>query len=130
MTPFYTVEGSDVNIKWVYSDVNKTTDLSSIIWTVQNKTTGQEHVLIVEKVDGTVTVNPNIEAEYRNRVEKIDQATLVIKNVTIGDSTGFSCRLRSTQGIPYDATSTIQLVVKGNKKYMYHRTLCSSFGGT
>lgn len=110
----YAVEGSDVHMRWVYSEVNKTTDLRSIIWRVQNKTTGQDHVLIVETVDGIVTVNPNVAAEYRNRVEKKEQATLVIKEVTSGDSTSFSCRLRSTQGILSDVTSRIQLVVIGN----------------
>ena len=110
----YAVEGSDVKIKWVYSEVGKTTDLRSIIWTVQNKATGQGDVLIVETVDGTVTVNPNVAAEYRNRVEKKEQATLVIKEVTSEDSTSFSCRLRSTQGILYDVTSRIQLAVTGN----------------
>ena len=113
-SPIYAVEGDDVDIKWVYSEENKTTDLRSIIWMVQNKTTAQDIVLIVERVDGTVTVNPDIPAEYRNRVEKKDLATLVIKEVTSGDSTSFSCRLRSTQGILSDATSRIQLIVTGN----------------
>lgn len=113
-TPMYAVEGSDVDIKWLYSEVNKTTDLMAVIWSVNNKTSGNDHVLIVETVDGIVTVNPDVAAEYRNRVEKKEQATLVIKEVTSEDSTGFSCRLRSTQGASFDETSRIQLVVIGN----------------
>ena len=123
-SPIYAVEGNDVDIKWVYSEVNKTTDLRSIIWRVLNKTTGQDLVLIVETVDGIVTVNPNVAAKYRNRVAKKEQATLVIKKVTSEDSTGFSCRLRSTQGTPSDATSRIQLVVTGN----YCLCICCSPG--
>ena len=113
-SPIYAVEGNDVDIEWFYSEVNKTTDLMAIIWRVQNKTTGNDLVLIVETVGGTPTVNPNIPAEYRNRVEIKDQATLVIKEVTSGDSTDFSCRLRSSQAAPLDAISRIQLVVIGN----------------
>jgi len=109
----YAVEGSDVDIRWVYSEINKTTDLRSIIWRVQSKTTGRERVLIMETVDGVVTVNPNIPAEYRNRVEKKEQATLVIKEVTSGDSTRFTCWLTSTQGFIYNVRSRIQLVVIG-----------------
>lgn len=124
-SPIYAVEGHDVDIKWVYSEVNKTTDLKSIIWMVQNKTTAQDVVLIVETVDGIVTVNPDIAANYRDRVEKKEQATLVIKKVTSGDSTSFSCWLRSTQGILSDATSRIHLVVTGN--YCL-RNYCSSVG--
>ena len=110
----YAVEGSDVEIKWLYSEVNKTTDLMAVIWSIYNKTSRREIVLIVETVDGTVTVNPNTAAEYRNRVGKKEQATLVIKEVTSGDSRGFACRLRSTQGGLFDVTSRIQLEVIGN----------------
>ena len=113
-SPIYALEGSDVAFKWVYSEVNKTIDLRYVLWRVLNKTTGQDHVMIQEGVDGTVTVNPNLAAEYRNRVEKKQQATLVVKGVTDEDSTVFSCLLMSTLGTPSDVTSRIQLVVTGN----------------
>lgn len=113
-SPIYALEGSDRAFKWVYSEVNKTIDLKYVLWRVLNKTTGQDHVMIQEAVDGTVTFNPNLAAEYRNRVEKKKQATLVVKGVTDEDSTVFSCLLMSTRGTPSDVESRIQLVVTGN----------------
>lgn len=48
----------------------------------------------MELANGTVTVSSQIPEAYLNRVEKIGQATLVVKKVTFGDSTTFSCLLR------------------------------------
>ena len=117
-SPIYALAGSDVAFKWVYSKVNKTIDLRFVLWRVLNKTTGRDHVMIQEAVDGTVTSNPNLAAEYRDRVEKKKQATLVVKRVTDEDSTVFSCLLMSTRGTPSNVESRIQLVVTGN--YFVH----------
>lgn len=117
-SPIYALEGSNVAFQWVYSEVNKTIDLRFVLWRVLNKTTGRDHVMIQEAVDGTVTINPNLAAEYRDRVEKKKPATLVVKGVTDEDSTVFSCLLMSTQGTPSNVESRIQLVVTGN--YFVH----------
>lgn len=99
--------------KWVYAEKHKTVELNSIIWSVKNQNDKKEYALIVELSNGIVIVNPQIPKAYLNRVEKRDQATLVVKEVTIEDSTTFSCLLRSTRGSSFDTTSRIQLVVTG-----------------
>lgn len=107
----YFMKGSDATFEWVYAVMGA--ELNSIIWSVENTTDGKEYALIVELANGTVTVNPQIPKAYLNRVEKIDRATLVVKNVIFDDSTTFSCLLRSTMGSPCERKSRIQLVVTG-----------------
>lgn len=109
----YFMRGSDATFEWVYAVNNIEAELNSIIWNVENTTDRKEYALIVELANHTVTVNPQIPKAYLNRVEKKGQATLVVKNVTFGDSTTFSCLLRSTMGSPCDRKSRIQLVVTG-----------------
>ena len=112
-TPIYALRGNDVIFKWVYAEKHKTVELNSIIWSVKNQNDKKEYALIVELSNGTVIVNPHIPKAYLNRVEKRDQATLVVKKVTFEDSTTFSCLLRSTRGSSFDTTSRIQLLVTG-----------------
>lgn len=107
------MEGNDAIFKWLYAEKNKDIELNSIIWSVENTTDGKEYALIVELANGTVSVSSKIPKAYLNRVEKMDQATLVVKDVKFGDSTTFSCLLRSTRGSSFDTKSRIQLVVTG-----------------
>lgn len=109
----YSLKGSDVAFKWVYAKINETVELKSIIWSVENKTDGKEYALIVERFNGTVTVNPQIPKAYLNRVVKTGQATLLVKGVTYEDTTTFSCLLRTKRGPLFDTRSRIQLVVTG-----------------
>ena len=104
--------GGDAVLKWSYSASNKSADLKFIIWCVYNKTDRQYYPLVVEYLNGAVQLNPLILSDYVGRVEKADQATLVIKNVSSHDSTWFKCTLRGNQGVS-DESSTVQLVVTG-----------------
>ena len=114
-TTIYVMKGNDVVFKWVYAEKSKTVGLNSIIWSVKNPNDKKEYALIVEFSNGTVIVNPQIPKAYLNRVEKKDQATLVVKEVTFEDSTTFSCLLRSAWGSFFDTKSRIQLIVTGIK---------------
>ena len=107
------MKGTDAFFEWAYSEAIKT-DLRSIIWTVKNKTNpGISYVLVLETLDGTVKYNSEMPAAYLNRVEKMKQATLVIKNITFDDSTTFSCVLKSKGGSAFDKEGPVQLVVTG-----------------
>ena len=113
-SPIFFKEGDNAFFKWRYSVANKTTELDSIVWRARNKTDGKSYALIVETANGEVTVNPNIPSAYRGRVDKIGQATLVIKRITLDDSTSFTCTLISKTGPGNDKGSDpVELIVTG-----------------
>jgi len=118
------------SIQWSYSAWNKSADLKFIIWRVYNKTDEQYFPLVVEYPNGAIQLNPMLPLDYVGRVEKIGQATLVIKKISYEDSTLFKCTLRGEQGVS-DESSTVQLVVTGTVclvqyNFLYHRKLVLS----
>ena len=92
-SPLYLMKGSDALFEWHYSADNKAADLKLVIWGVYSKTKRNYYPLVVEFHNGTVLLHPNIPPAYEGRVEKIGQATLVIKRISFEDSTRFKCSL-------------------------------------
>ena len=107
----YEKKGNDAVFKWEYSTDNKTAELHSISWSVVNTTAGYQF-LLAEDANGNVVLHPNIPSAYVGRVEKKDQATLVIKNINFKDSTTFKCTING-KTVP-TIQSEVELVVTGN----------------
>ena len=104
--------GGHAVFEWDYSADNKTTDLEHIEWRVYNKTEEGYSFLLKEDPDDSDPVRPTLPQEYEGRVEKKGRATLVIKDISVKDSTRFKCILKGKPGIP-DSWSIVQLVVIG-----------------
>ena len=116
--------GSDAIFEWTYPKAILSTDLSSVKWTVENKTDRQEYGLLLDNLDGTVTVVPTIPLLYKNRVIKTKQATLVIKSITFDDSTRFKCTLYSKTDPSLNKESRpVELIVTGTSLFMYSSLL-------
>ena len=110
-SPLYFLKGSDAVFEWHYSADNSAADLKLTIWRVYNKTERNYYPLLVEFHNCAVLLNPNIPPSYEGRVQKIGQATLVIKRISFEDSTRFKCSLEGKQGILHESSS--ELVVTG-----------------
>ena len=88
---------------------NKATEFDLVIWRV---IIGVDiKPLIFENEAGVVTVSTRIPPEYKRRVEKTRQATLLIRNVTFNDSRLFRCVLSHKSGD--EIGDTVRLIVTG-----------------
>lgn len=78
-----------------------------------NKTDSSLVTLVLEEKNHEVKYNPNVPSTYGpERVTKEGQASLVIKNVTFGDSTTYICTLSGEAGTA-DAQNSVDLIVTG-----------------
>ena len=107
----YVMRGSDAVLQWEYYVDQKPAELKFITWKVFFTALKSYKEMILEFADGRVVFHPSLPTTYVARVEKMDQATLVIKNVTFEDSTRFRCVLTSYSGIT--KKNTVQLIVTG-----------------
>lgn len=103
--------GSDAVMVWDYSVKNKTAELDDIVWSAFSRTLSRDWKLLQELNDGTLRYNTNMPPEYQDRVFKKDNATLVLKNLTLNDTTTFSCKITGKDGTSDE--NMIQLVVTG-----------------
>ena len=108
-SPLYLLKGSDAVFEWHYSADNNAADLKFIIWRVYNETERSYYPLVMEFHDGAVLLNPNIPPAYEGRVEKIGQATLVIKRISFEDSTRFKCSLEGKQGTLHESSTELHV---------------------
>lgn len=99
---------------WEYRVDDKEKELLGVVWSVVEKGTGNTINLFTETKSGDRSEGGGISQAYKGRVSVKDQATLVIENVTLDDSTTFSCALRAELGSGVsDAKEFVQLVVTG-----------------
>lgn len=99
---------------WEYRVDDKEKELKGIVWSVVEKSTGSTINLFTETKSGERNEGSGISQAYKGRVSVKKQATLVVENVTLDDSTTFSCTLRAEVGSGVnDAKESVQLVVTG-----------------
>ena len=110
--PTYVPKGGTIVFKWDYSADNRTTELQEIVWKVLH-TDGRTYPLLIEDSAGKVEVSRRIPQAYKNRVEIIDRATLVVKNASFDDSTKFTFVLEGILGVASSKESAIDLFVTG-----------------
>ena len=105
----YFLEGGNAVFEWKYSVDDKATEFLYVIWRViLNRV---PTTLLYETEDGNVVFGSTIPPAYVGRVEKIGQATLVIKNITFNDSLQFQCILRQKSGL--ENANPVELTVTG-----------------
>lgn len=99
---------------WEYHVDDREKELKGIVWSVVEKGTGKTMNLFTETKSGDRSEVGGISQAYKGRVSVKEQATLVIVNVTLNDSTTFRCTLRaeSNSGV-HEAKQSVQLVVTG-----------------
>ena len=106
------MEGSDAVIRWDYKVENRSL-FNYISWEALNKVTRFFDGLIAQYENGNIQLNPALPQQYQGRIQKLGNATLVIKNATFEDSTRIKCILKGTVGSIHDKQSVIELVVTG-----------------
>jgi len=70
--------------------------------------------MLLEKKSGDRSEAGGIPLAYKGRVSIMEQATLVLENVTLNDSATFSCTLKAEVGSgSIDEDYPVQLIVTG-----------------
>lgn len=112
--PTYVLKGQNATLVWEYHVDDREKELKGIVWSVVEKRTGKTMNLFRETKSGDRSEVGGISQAYKGRVSVKEQATLVIANVTLNDSTTFRCTLRaeSNSGV-HEAKQSVQLVVTG-----------------
>ena len=108
--PSYFNNGSDVNLVWDYTDPHNKTQ--GILYSVLVK---GAFVKMIFKDSRGVQEHSSIPSSYKARVKIGGKATLVIKNINLGDNTEFKCEMWGS--FVGKLESTVQLIVAG----MYYR---------
>lgn len=112
--PTYVLKGQNATLVWEYHVDDKEKELRGIFWSVIHKVTGRPITMLVETKSGDRTEDGDIPLAYKGRVFIKEQATLVIENVTLDDSTTFSCTLDPELGSGLiKAEKLVQLIVTG-----------------
>lgn len=93
----YVLRGNDLILKWEFYTDKKPADFKFATWDVYMEGVGWRE-MIGEDTDGTVFIHNQRPLLYTGRVEKRDQATLIVKNMTFEDSTEFRCVLTALDG--------------------------------
>ena len=106
----YVKRGNDLHLKWEYYNETKPAELSFITWEVFVPRVSWKK-MIQENYDGKLIIHSDLPAKYLGRVEKKDQATLVIKNMTFEDFSDYRCILTTFQGV--DTESAVNVIVTG-----------------
>ena len=102
----YVVRGDDFVLQWEYNNDTKPAEFSFITWEVFMKVVGWRK-LKQENRDGLLIDHPEQPLQFKNRLEKRSQATLVIENATFEDSSlKYRCILTAA-----DSTRTVSPVV-------------------
>ena len=99
---------------WEYNVDDRKKELKGILWRVADQVTGTFITMLIEEKSGNRSEAVSIPLAYKGRVSIKKRATLVIENVTLSDSTSFSCTLRAEAGSgATNANSAVQLIVTG-----------------
>lgn len=102
---------NDVILKWeFYIDKKPPADFKFATWDVFVESVGWRK-MIGEETDGTVFIHSELPPLYSGRVEKMDQATLIIKNMTFEDSSRYRCVLTALNGLRTE--SVVKVIVTG-----------------
>ncbi|XP_068686083.1 opioid-binding protein/cell adhesion molecule-like isoform X1 [Montipora foliosa] len=102
----YFMGGSDAVLEWKYLVDNRTAEFQYISWDVEKG--GHSTPMVIENATGYLTYT----AAYAGRVQKRSQATLVLRNVDIKNSSiMLKCFLIHTSG--RQNVSTVKLIVTG-----------------
>ena len=111
--PTYVVKGDNATLVWDYSVDDRQVELKGIVWSVTDEA-GISTILVIETKSGNRSSPSNIPQAYKGRVFIKETATLVIQNVTLADSSTFSCSLRA-ESVPsaVDTEAVIRLIVTG-----------------
>ena len=91
-SPEYVLRGNDLILKWEYYIDKKPADFNFATWDVYVEGVGWRK-MIGEETNGTVFIHNERPPLLSGRVEKRDQATLIVKNVTFEDSSEYRCVL-------------------------------------
>lgn len=112
--PTYILKGQNATLVWEYRVDDKEKELLGIVWSVESRVTLKPISMLVEEKSGDRREASGIPPAYKGRVSIKEQATLVIENVTLNDSTAFSCTLRAEAGLGVsDPVESVQLIVTG-----------------
>ena len=99
---------------WKYLVDDKEKELKGVIWSVADKATGNPITMVGETKSGDRSEAGGIPLAYKGRVSIEEQASLVIENVTLDDSTTFTCTLLAEVGSGVlNEDSPVQLIVTG-----------------
>ena len=88
----YVLRGNDLILKWEYYIDKKPADFNFATWEVYVRGVGWRK-MIGEETNGTVFIHNERPPLLSGRVEKRDQATLIVKNMTFEDSSEYRCVL-------------------------------------
>ena len=88
----YVLRGNDLILKWEYYIDKKPADFNFATWEVYVRGVGWRK-MIGEETNGTVFIHNERPPLLSGRVEKRDQATLIVKNMTYEDSSEYRCVL-------------------------------------
>ena len=112
-SPVLVKRGSDLYLIWEYYNETKPTELSFISWEVFVPGVSWKK-MIEENHDGRLIIHSDLPALYSGRVEKRNQATLVIKNMTFEDFSKYRCILNPFQG-DVTESSAVNVIVTGTQ---------------
>ena len=94
----YVLRGNNLTLKWeFYIDNKPPADFKFATWDVFVEGVGWRK-MIGEDTDGSVFIHNERPPLYSGRVEKRDQATLIVKNMTFEDSSEYRCVLTALDG--------------------------------
>lgn len=112
--PTYAVKGSNASLVWEYSVDDRQKELQGIIWSVNDKGTGNPIFLVLENKSGDKSYAAGIPVAYKGRVSIEPQATLVIQGVTLDDNNVFTCNVKA-EAVPgaLSIVNAVQLIVTG-----------------
>ena len=112
--PTHILKGQNATLVWEYRVDDKEKELKGILWSVADKVTGNPVTMLIEEKSGDRIEAPGISLAYKGRVSIKEQATLLIEDVTLNDSTFFSCTLIAEVGSGLTNTDDpVQLIVTG-----------------
>ena len=112
--PTYVIKGRSAELVWEYRVDDKEKDLQGIVWSVEDKATGNPINMLLETKSGDRSEAAGIPPAYKGRVSIKDNATLVIDSVTLNDSATFRCTLVAELGSGLsDEYYPVRLIVTG-----------------
>ena len=107
----YVLRGNNLTLKWeFYIDNKPPADFKFATWDVFVEGVGWRK-MIGQDTDGTVFIHNERPPLYSGRVEKRDQATLIIKNMTSEDSSRYRCVLTALNGLRTEGV--VEVIVTG-----------------
>lgn len=108
----YVLKGNNLFLKWEYNDGTKPAEFSFITWEVFRKGLGWKK-LKEENRDGLLIDHPEQPLQFKNRLKKRDQATLILENTTFEDSSlTYRCILTAVDSLRTES-AFVNVIVTG-----------------